>query len=146
MLICQKVAAPWEQNDFEVLVEAREIGSCASFENLLFRQVSKIILCDFLPVLPLTCERRTPFPPKGDRAPLNCWLSNRFLRAGDADTQGVSWTNTSGVCEDLGKFRKKRFEIVQKNSISTCFKENCGLLTQDDTFHLRFCLILKFFT
>lgn len=56
ILICQNVADPWEQNDFnKVLVEAKETGSCASFENLLLRQVSKFILCDFLPVHSIHC-------------------------------------------------------------------------------------------
>lgn len=56
MLICQNVAAAWEQNNFnEVLVKAKETGSCASFESLLLRQVSKIIPCDLLPVHLIYC-------------------------------------------------------------------------------------------
>lgn len=56
MLIFQNVADPWEQNDFnEVLVEAKETGSCASFENFLLRQVSKIIPCDLLPFHLIRC-------------------------------------------------------------------------------------------
>lgn len=56
MLIFQNVADPWEQNDFnEVLVEAKETGSCASFENFLLRQVSKIIPCDLLPFHLIHC-------------------------------------------------------------------------------------------
>lgn len=90
MLICQNIAAPWEQNDFEVLVEAKEIGIRASFENLLFGQVSKIIQCDFLPVLPLTCERKALFPPKGHRAPLSHGLSNADCSGLDMQTPKVS--------------------------------------------------------